>query len=515
MLCCLNFSLVYARKTNEKIIARQIRSWRNICGRIRRTMVFANLNRCAECAAAQTPTIFAGASFRTKFLHYTIDNTMNTENPFAYPSPESAPPSLAAGIESRRGSTCHLASLAVVAMFSLLRPDVAVAAIAPPLGAATSFAVLAATPNVNNTGPTAITGDIGVSPAAAIIGFPPGTIIGTLHTADAFAASAQVDNTSAYAFLAGQACDTTFAGPTDLAGLTLVPGVRCFATSAANSGSLTLNAGGNANAVWIFRTASTLITGSGSSVVLTNGAQACNVFWQVGSSATLGTTTTFVGNILALTSITLQTGASLSGRALAQTGTVTLASNNVSLCTLAPPPPPPPAPPTLAKAFSPASINAGAISTLTITLSNANATVATLSAPLVDSLPAGLVVAPTPNASTTCGGGTSVTATAGGNTVTLPSGRSIPASGSCTVSVDVTAALAGSYVNTLLVGALQTSNGNNPAAAVATLTTVSVLPPPPIIAPSVGIPALSVWVLFILTSLLAVIGFTAIRRQVR
>jgi hypothetical protein len=209
------------------------------------------------------------------------------------------------------------------------------AAVAPPLGTAQSFAVLGATPNVSNTGPTVVTGDLGVSPAAAVVGFPPGTVIGTIHAADATAASAQSSNTTAYGVLAGEACNTSFGVPTDLAGMTLAPGVYCFASSAANTGLLQLDAQGNADAVWVFQIASTLITGSASTVTVINGGQACNVFWQVGSSATLGTTTTFVGNILALTSITLQTGASLSGRVLAQTGMVTLASNAVSVCSLA------------------------------------------------------------------------------------------------------------------------------------------------------------------------------------
>jgi len=209
------------------------------------------------------------------------------------------------------------------------------AAVAPSLGTAQSFAVLGATPNVNNTGPTVVTGDLGVSPAAAVVGFPPGMVIGTIHAADATAASAQSSNTTAYGALAGQACNTTFGVPTDLAGMTLAPGVYCFASSAGNTGLLQLDAQGNANAVWVFKIASTLITGSASTVTVINGGQACNVFWQVGSSATLGTTTTFVGNILALTSITMMAGASMSGRALAQTWTVTLASNNVSVCSLA------------------------------------------------------------------------------------------------------------------------------------------------------------------------------------
>jgi len=222
--------------------------------------------------------------------------------------------------------------LACAAIFFVVGP--ALAAVAPSLGTAQSFAVLGATPNVTNTGPTVVTGDLGVSPALAVVGFPPGVVIGTMHAGDTVAANAQSDNTTAYGALAGQACNTSFGVPTDLAGMTLVPGVYCFASSASNSGLLMLDAQGDANAVWVFKIASTLITAAGSTVTVINSGQGCNVFWQVGSSATLGTTTTFVGNILALTSITLQTNASLSGRALAQTGTVSLDSNNVTACSL-------------------------------------------------------------------------------------------------------------------------------------------------------------------------------------
>ncbi|HMH51152.1 MAG TPA: hypothetical protein VK548_13030, partial [Candidatus Acidoferrum sp.] len=142
-------------------------------------------------------------------------------------------------------------------------------------------------------------------------------------------------------------------------------------------------------------------------------------------------------------------------------------------------------PPTLSKAFGPATIDAGGVSTLTITLLNPNPTVAILTAPLVDSVPSGVVIAATPNVGTTCGGVGTPVAVAGGSTVTLPAGRSIPANGSCTLTVNVTAAVGGSYVNTLAAGALVTSNGNNAAPAVATLTVVPVVPPSPT-APTLG-----------------------------
>ncbi len=333
------------------------------------------------------------------------------------------------------------------------------------LGTAQSFAVLGGS-TVTNTGPTIITGDLGVAPGTAITGFPPGTVVGgAIHDDDALALQAQNANTTAYNTLASKACNTVFGVPTDIGGLTLVPGVYCFSSSAQLTGALTLDAGGDSNAAWVFKVASTLITASNASVLLINGASSCNVAWQVGSSATIGTGTNFVGDILALTSITLTTNATLSGRALAQNGAVTMDSNTVTIsaCAL------PSVPPTITKSFSPATIDAGGVSTLTLDLNNSNTTSASMTDALTDTLPAGLVISG--NASTTCGG--SLLADAGGSTITL-SGGAIPANGSCTVTVDVTAADAGSYINSIPAGGLKTTGGDNSAPAVSTLTAVPV-----------------------------------------
>jgi hypothetical protein len=152
---------------------------------------------------------------------------------------------------------------------------------------------------------------------------------GTIHSADAAALAAQNDVTTAYNSLVGQACTQDLTG-LDLGGRTLTAGVYCFSSSAQLTGALTLNAQGNANAVFIFKMGSTLTTASASSVVLINGGFPSNVFWQVGSSATLGTATSFAGNILALTSITVTTGARVAGRTLARNGAVTLDTNAVT-----------------------------------------------------------------------------------------------------------------------------------------------------------------------------------------
>jgi hypothetical protein len=200
---------------------------------------------------------------------------------------------------------------------------------APGLGSAASFAVLGGQ-TVTNTGPTTIFGDLGVSPGTAVTGFPPGIVTGgATHAADAVALQAQSDVTIAYNALSAQACTADKTGQ-DLGGQTLTQGVYCSTSSAQLTGTLTLDAQGNGAAVFILKMVSTLTTASSSSVQVINGGTACNVFWQVGSSATVGTTTQFAGNILALTSIALQNGASVSGRALARNGEVTMDTNNVT-----------------------------------------------------------------------------------------------------------------------------------------------------------------------------------------
>jgi hypothetical protein len=199
------------------------------------------------------------------------------------------------------------------------------------LGTAGSYAVLAGSA-ITNIGPTNISGDIGLSPGTSITGFPPGLqSSGTTHVADALALGAQNDLIAASTSAAGRTPFVTVSG--DLGGTTLVSGVYHSASSMGLTGAVTLNGGGNADAVFIFQAASTLTTASSSSVVLENGAQACNVFWQVGSSATLGTTTNFAGSILASASITLDTGATVNGRVQAISGAVTMDDNTVTVPT--------------------------------------------------------------------------------------------------------------------------------------------------------------------------------------
>jgi ice-binding like protein len=196
------------------------------------------------------------------------------------------------------------------------------------LGSAASYAVLAGS-TITNTGATTISGDVGLSPGTSITGLPVGQPSpGTIHAGDAAADQAKADLGTMYGSLAGMPCTVTMTG-VDLGGQTLAPGVHCFATSAGLTGVLTLDAQGDTAAVFVFQMGSTLTVASGASVVVINGAQGRHVWWQVGSSATLGTGSTTLGNILASASITINTNAIVAGRVLAQSGAVTMATNAI------------------------------------------------------------------------------------------------------------------------------------------------------------------------------------------
>ena len=198
------------------------------------------------------------------------------------------------------------------------------------LGTSANFAVLAGS-TVTSSGATTVNGDLGVSAGTAVTGFPPGLVNGAIHAGDSAAAQAQLDLTIAYNDAAGRTVfPVALAG--NLGGMTLTPGLyKSTSSLEISSGDLTLDAQGNANAVFIFQIASTLTTTSGRQVILSGGAKAANVFWQVGSSATLGTTSVFKGIIMADQSITLTTGATLEGRALARIAAVTMDANVVTI----------------------------------------------------------------------------------------------------------------------------------------------------------------------------------------
>lgn len=219
-------------------------------------------------------------------------------------------------------------SLLVFAFTLGLTSIVFAAPIAVNLGTTTNFAILASTA-ITNTGSTVINGDMGLSPDTAVSGFPPGVVNGTQHITDGVAAQAQVDLITAYNDAAGRT--PVLVVPTELGGTTKLAGV--YSSEAGDlyiTGTLTLDGQNDSSSVFIFLTDSTLITDGSSVVSLINGAQACNVFWKVGSSATLGTNSIFKGSIFAMTSATLTTGANVEGRILARTGAVTLDTNTIT-----------------------------------------------------------------------------------------------------------------------------------------------------------------------------------------
>ena len=183
---------------------------------------------------------------------------------------------------------------------------------------------------ITNTGATNITGDIGLSPGTSIGGFPPGTLNGTQHINDETANQAKLDLTAAYNDIAGRTSTDMVTLSGNIGGLTLTPGLyKSTSSLAISSGDLTFDAKGNPDAVFIIQIASSLTTTSGRKVILSGGALAANIFWQVGSSATFGTTSIFKGTIMAMQSITFNTGATLDGKGLARTGAITMAGNTI------------------------------------------------------------------------------------------------------------------------------------------------------------------------------------------
>jgi len=235
-------------------------------------------------------------------------------------------------------------AVALCASPLVLASPASAVATSPPLGSASTFAVLGGSA-VTNTGATVLTGDLGVSPGSSISGFPPGQVNGTLQSTPVSTA-AQTDIATAIGAANAESCDANLSGQ-NLGGMTLTPGVYCFDSSAQLTGLLKLDAQGSSTAQWLFKITSSLTSASDAGVELVNspsGTCSNNVNWLIGSSATVGSGSTFLGNIIATTSITMATGANSTGSLYAHTGAVTMDTNKVSTCsgsgTTIPPPPP-------------------------------------------------------------------------------------------------------------------------------------------------------------------------------
>lgn len=197
------------------------------------------------------------------------------------------------------------------------------------LGGASNLAILAGSA-ITNTGATSVTGNMALSPGSSIGGFPPGILVGVIHINDEIATQAKLDLTAAYNDAAGRTTTDIVTLSGNIGGLTLTPGLyKSTSSLAISSGDLTFDAKGNVDAVFIIQIASSLTVTSGRQVFLAGGAKASNIFWQVGSSATFGTTSVFKGTLMVMQSITFNTGATLDGRALARTGTVIMAGNTI------------------------------------------------------------------------------------------------------------------------------------------------------------------------------------------
>lgn len=210
-------------------------------------------------------------------------------------------------------------------------PEQSVAQPMVSLSSCSTLAILAGSA-ITNTGATVITGNMGLSPGSSVGGFPPGILNGILHVNTTIATQAKLDLTAAYNDAAGRTSTDVVSLSGNIGGLTLTPGLyKSTSSLAISSGDLTFDALGNANAIFIIQIASTLTTTSGRKVFLSGGAQAKNIFWQVGSSATFGTTSLFKGTVLAMQSITFNTGAKLDGKALARTGAVILNGNTITI----------------------------------------------------------------------------------------------------------------------------------------------------------------------------------------
>lgn len=409
---------------------------------------------------------------------FSKDHAMNDQNASATQVQHGMPHVAARNSRLSRITRGLLAGLGAAV---LLVATPALAAVAPDLGSTDTFGIVSETWSESDTPTsTTITGDVCYTTAPAALGSI--TISGLVETPCNPAKG--TDQGNALAELNAESCTSLGAGPIELNATSIgggSPGVfppGCYSSDGAmnitTGTTVTLSGAG----VYIFRPGGAFNQAADSHVVMAGGVCENDVFWTPIGATTIGANANIVGNIFRGTadglSITFGNSSSLVGRALAFGSTVTTANTSISVPTCAAfvPPVTLPGEVELGKVFSLASISAGGVSRLTITLSNNNPGVATLTAPLIDTLPANVVIAPTPNAITTCGGAGALVAVAGGTTVTLPAGRTIPggAPGTCTVAVNVTSSVVGGHTNTLPIGALATDLASNTVAASADLT---------------------------------------------
>ena len=345
------------------------------------------------------------------------------------------------GSPGRRSGVLVVAGVIAGATLSVGTAAPAWAATTVPLGVAETYSVLAGSAVIDvppPVGPSTINSDLGVWPGNSLVGAP--VVTGATHLGDAPAMQAQAALTTAYGAAAAE--PTTGTISTDLGGQTLVAGAYRSPAAMALTGTLTLDAQNDPDAVFIFQAGANLTAAPDSRVTLIHGAQPCHVFWQVPTVATVNTRSRFVGTIMAQQSITLGEDVFVAGRVLARTGAVTLHHDNIfqPFCAR------PIVPPTLTEAFGAYTISIGETTALIFTIGNPNAHAALTDIGFTDPLPDGLVVA-SPNGLTGSCGGATITADAGDSGISL-AGATLPAGGSCTFSVDVTGTAMGIFINT-------------------------------------------------------------------
>jgi uncharacterized repeat protein (TIGR01451 family) len=399
-------------------------------------------------------------------------------------------------ILNRMMSAGSVASIGLAALLCGGSP--ALAATKPSLGAAESFSVLAYL-SMSAANPTTVSGDLGL--ASGLIASRTGTwIVGgsQYFGPTSLAAIANLNALSAYNNLAGQSSNGAWGG----AAWSPTPGVYTVASSVTYTGTITLN--GTASDVWVFQVGTDMTFAGSSKVVLTGSAQACNVFWVIGRDATIASNAAFVGTLIAHRDITVVTGATANSKLISLDSSLTTDGQNISETCAGAPPQGGGSTLIASKAFSPATINAGGVSTLSFTLTNVAAAAAT-NVSFIDPFPANLFIATLPNVVNTCGG-TLVGGLAGGNSIGL-TGVTLPAFSMCTISVDVTFAPVDCFNN---VSGSIFSDQSTGLSASATLCAIGA-PGAPQLLRSGKIPTLSRWAMIMFAALLALAGFAAIR----